>query len=305
MSYESAIKHLYFFDDLSYHIKRIAGNKGFDRQKTDNMLTVVWDYLLQAFHCIDHSNQDFVLVNWEHACSELSFSLYCNRKKFDIIVSQGCNGEYALHDLNQYHYNRFGYYLSPKLLNVRIAHILKDPGNAFYSEFVLGVSKGADLDEQCKSVAKTINESFHKNKALISLAVFDDCIQTGEGTKAVTEKILEYVEDGVKLEVNTIGFIGCESTMLKFKEYGWEIAVGTLLRGKSYPEAWEWDIYFLKDLFLDNAVRFTNNTSLPYYKSTGWFENIFPRSPQKAAECFDKIRSFLINEEIYDGLINL
>lgn len=86
MSYESAIKHLYFFDDLSYHIKRIAENKGFDRQKTDNMLTVVWDYLLQAFHCIDHSNQDFVLVNWEHACSELSF-LFTAIERNSILLS--------------------------------------------------------------------------------------------------------------------------------------------------------------------------------------------------------------------------
>lgn len=43
------IKHLYFFDDLTYHIERICKQKGMDNNKIGEIKRNEWKFLMRHF----------------------------------------------------------------------------------------------------------------------------------------------------------------------------------------------------------------------------------------------------------------
>ena len=296
----SPLRHLYFFDDLSYHLRRIATEQAIEPERVKLVLSEVWNLILEAMKCLDHRIVDFNLINWDHACAQLADQLEKDGKYYDIVVSQGCNGEYALADLTSTFSKNFGRDLSSACVNVRLAHILDDPTDPFYSSFKIGCSRGAPLDEQI-AVATKLARSYGEKTAPVRIAVFDDCIQTGEGTKYVAEKIREQLGSDINYKLDLIGFIGCEAVMRRFRATGYETHVGVLLRGKAYPEAWAWDVYFLKDQFLSSAVRFADGTSVPYMAG-GWYDKIFAGNPAKATEAFHQIHEVLSESEFLGHL---
>lgn len=291
----SPIRHLYFFDDLSFHIKRIADERGDDPQQTARVLRESWSIVLAAFGCLDHGHQDFNLVNWEHACAQLSFVLKTQERTFDVLVSQGCNGQYALEDLNRRHLEHYGHVAAVEIPNVRLAHILEDPSDPFYSQFTLGVSKGKPLDEQCADVAELITGMHQRTRSRIRVGIFDDCMGTGQGSEAVADKVIERLGDDVPFEMHMVAFVGNEETMYRLQGRGWPPWVGVLFRGRSYPNAWDWDIYFLKDQILGNAIRYADGSSEPYLAG-GWYDKIFPADPEGATRHFERLRTYLDDE---------
>lgn len=295
---ENAVKHLYFFDDLSYHLRRICGEDGIPSERADEIVRKVWAHLTDALSCLEHGSQDFNLVNWEHACTQLAWELNDRELSFDMIVSQGCNGEYALDSLLTLHEQEYGAPFARARANVRVAHFLRDPNNAFYSDFEIGVSKGPSLSEQCEDVARQLTK-LGPTGDRFRLAVFDDCIQTGEGTSAVVEAILAKMPAHV--ETTTLAFVGCQATQNRFRERGWRPIQGVLLRGETYPRAWDHDIYFLKDLFLNNAIRFTDGSSVAYVDG-GWFDKIFAGNPEKAAQAITRVKETLEEYGLYKKL---
>lgn len=297
----SPIEHLYFFDDLTYHLRRIADEMGIGRERTDALVDAAWGQLTRALGCIDHAHQDYVLVNWDHACAQLSYTLAESSARFDVIASQGCNGDYALASLASYHAGKTGVAIAERMHNVRIAHYLNDPDDPFFSDFTLETSRGPSLAEQCATVARAVDEVAATREGPVRLAIFDDCIQTGEGTWAVAEGILGQVADGVEVAVSGVAFIGCEATMNRLRAAGWTNHLGVLLRGETYPAAWKWDVYFLKDLFLDNAVRYADGTSVAYMDG-GWFDKIFPGDPAEAQRAFRALRALLEEAGVYARL---
>lgn len=288
----SPLRHLYFFDDLSYHLKRIAAEQNIDERKTEKVLSDVWDLILEAMKCLDHRKVDFNLFNWDHACAQLADELNTDRKFYDIIVSQGCNGEYALANLNATYIRSFNEDLSAHCVNVRLAHILDDPTDPFYSSFKIGCSRGAPLDDQIAVATDLAREIAKVRNSSVRIAVFDDCIQTGEGTKYVAEKIRQQLGNDIGYSLDLIGFIGCEAVMRRFRASGYDTHIGVLLRGKAYPEAWAWDVYFLKDQIITSAVRFADGTSVPYMAG-GWYDKIFAGNPARATEVFHQIHEVL------------
>ncbi|MCB9988297.1 MAG: hypothetical protein H6868_03060 [Rhodospirillales bacterium] len=287
----SPIEHLYLFDDLSIHLKRISKEIDAPQEETEDLLEKVWSLILDSVKCIDLKRVDVNLINWEHACAQLAFQLKNANRMYDIMVSQGCNGEYAMRDLNSLHKENYGYLVAENTPNVRLAHLLDDPSDPFYSTFKLGTSKGRPLDEQINDVAEIARKMFQKRGTKIRLAVFDDCMGTGEGSKYVGEKLLEFLPD-VPVSLHMVAFIGNESAMYRFQSMGFETHVGVLFRGKVYPESWKWDIYFLKDQFLSSAIRYTDGTSVPYMAG-GWYDKIFAGNPEKATQIFHQVRDIL------------
>ena len=289
---ESPIENLYFFDDLTYHIKRICDIENRDRVELNSLLTSLWDLLLDSFKCVNHKKVDINIVNWEHACAALSFELKNHNKSYDFMISQGCNGEYAMTDLNNMFNQKYGCKLSQFTPNVRLAHLLDDPSDPFYSTFKLGVSKGEPLDDQIKRVSDEIILNYKSTGTKQRLATFDDCMGTGEGSKYVAKGVMKNLEGVVPFEMDMVAFIANESTMYRFQEMGFKTHLGVLFRGDVYPHDWSSDIYFLKDQFLSSAIRYTDGTSVPYMAG-GWYDKIFEADPKRATELFYEIQSLL------------
>lgn len=119
---ESVLSHLYFFGDLSYHLKRIGRSKGIPGEQTSSVLREVCHLLLEASKAVDHRTTNFNLFNWGHARAQLADELNTHGAYNDIIVSPGCNGEYALADLNASYESSFGTSLCGRAISVRLAH---------------------------------------------------------------------------------------------------------------------------------------------------------------------------------------
>lgn len=295
------IKHLYFFDDLTYHIERICKQKGMDNNKIGEIKRNEWKFLNEAFSKLDMASQDYVLVNWQHVSEELGDRLFRKQKKYDLIVSQGCNGDYALHSFSEMYKEKYGISIADELRNVRVAHFLNNADDPFYSDFTIGVIRGGELLQQCKEI---VDECINKDGKL-KIAVFDDCIQTGKGTKAVVDDIEQLLESANKdYELDVLGFIGCEDTMMKFYNKGHYIETGAMLRGKTYPETWDNDIYFLKDLLLSNSIRFSNGTSVAYC-DIDWYLKIFPLTEDLKDNSYIRMREYLRKCNLLDDLESL
>ena len=54
------IKHLYFFDDLTYHIERICKQKGMDNNKIGEIKRNEWKFLNEAFSKLDIDRKSVV-----------------------------------------------------------------------------------------------------------------------------------------------------------------------------------------------------------------------------------------------------
>lgn len=298
---ESPIRHLYLFDDLSFHIKRIGIAQGISVSTLEETLETVWQRLLDSFKCIDHRRTDFNLINWEHACAQLAFELKNRELTYDVMVSQGCNGEYALADLNEQFANSYGCRVTEHATNIRLTHLLEDPSNPFYSAFKIGVSKGAPAEQQIRDVADEIAERFDRRKTRVRVALFDDCIGTGTSAKYLAQRLRHDLEGRAEIALDIVAFVGNESAMYMFQKMGFGTHVGTLFRGKVYPEAWAWDIYFLKDQFLSNALRYTDGTSKSYMAG-GWYDKIFAADPERATRMYEEIASLLAKQGILSAL---
>ena len=295
------IKHLYFLDDLTYHIERICRKKEINEEQIGEIKRNVWKYLSEAFSCLDMSYQDYVLVNWQHVSEDLGDKLFRKKKKYDVIVSQGCNGEYALQSFSEMYKAKYGILISDELRNVRVAHFLNNEEDPFYSDFTIGVSQGKELLQQCKEI---VDDCVDKKEKL-KIAIFDDCIQTGKGTKAVVDDIEQLLDSAnIDYELDVIGFIGCEDTMMKFYNLGHYIETGVMLRGKTYPENWDNDIYFLKDLLLSNSIRFTNGNSVAYC-DIDWYLKIFPLTKDLKNNSYVKMREYLKSCDLLGDLESL
>lgn len=292
------IKHLYFLDDLTYHVERICRNKEVREEKIGEIKRNIWIYLNDAFSCLDMSYQDYVLVNWQHVSEDLGDKLYRKQKKYDVIVSQGCNGDYALKSFCEMYQSKYNDAVTDKIRNVRVAHFLNDVEDPFYSDFTIGVSRGKDLLQQCKDIV----DDFIDKPGKLKIAVFDDCIQTGKGTKAVVDDIEQLLNSANKIyELDVIGFIGCEDTMMKFFQDGHYIETGVMLRGKTYPECWDNDIYFLKDLLLSSSIRFVDGTSVAYC-DIDWYLKIFPLTKDLKNNSYIRMREYLKSCSLIEDL---
>lgn len=280
------VRHLYFFDDLGHHLRRMTG-------PNSEVVREVSNLLLQVFQCLDHANQDFTFVPWAHACESLAYELDRGDCRYDFTVSQGCNGEHAFNSLRASRAaNRLGVHR-----NVRIAHFLKDSEDPFFSDFKLGSSTGVPLDEQFDDVAANIARVVRRGR----VAVFDDCIQTGEGTLHVLRELQRRLPE---CTFDAVGFIVSEGTARRMLGDRLAVHAGVLLRGDVYPHTWDWDIYFTKDLFLPNAVRFQDGTSRAYVDG-GWFEKIFGADPERARRLFLDMKRACVAAGLYDSLVAL
>ena len=295
---DEVIKHLYFFDDLTYHVERICLEKNIDRNKIRLIKTKIWSHLNDAFACLDMGYQDYNLINWDHVCADLGDKIDKSEKVYDMAISQGCNGEYAMKSFASKFEQKYDKLFSKKVSNVRVAHFLTTPDNPFYSDFQIGVSRGDNLLQQCKAVVDELTGE----KSPVKIAVFDDCIQTGKGTKAVVDNIKQLLDATyLDCQIDIIGFIGCEKTMNDFHKQGFGTMTGVMLRGDTYPNTWENDIYFLKDLLLSNAVRFTDGTSVAYC-DLDWYLKIFPLTPDLKSNSYTKLKAYLKEEGLLETL---
>lgn len=293
------IKHLYFFDDLTYHIERICKEKEMGNDEIGEIKRNIWKYLNEAFGDLDMANQDYVLVSWDHVSAELGDRLFRAQKKYDVIISQGCNGEYAMQSLSEMYKNKYGCTIADELRNVRTARFLSDESDPFYSDFTIGVSKGKTLLQQCKDIV----DDCVKKEGKLKIAVFDDCIQTGRCTKSVVDDVEQLLETAnIDYELDVFGFIFCEDTMNRFNKEGYFVEAGTMLRGKTYPDDWDHDIYFLKDLFLSNAIRFSNGNSVAYCDIDDWYKEIFPMTKDLKNNSIVRLREYLRSINLFEDL---
>ncbi|MGW0708939.1 hypothetical protein ACWD4G_23820 [Streptomyces sp. NPDC002643] len=308
MTSRQPIRHLYFFDDLTYHLRRISRSQRLSATDTAELLTTAADHTGQALAALDPARQDAVLVTWDHACTQLAWDLAHHaaaHSGFDLLVSQGCNGQYAADALLAEFTAAYGRPLAAATANVRSTHLLTDPADAFHSDFRIAVSSGPSLDNQCRTAVAPVLVPPRDPAQRLRIAVFDDCIQTGQGTQAVTEHLLKALPAGGNIEIHTIGFIACQATQQRFTERGWHPAQGVLLPGQTYPASWDTDIYFLKDLILGNAIRYTDGTSQAYIDNPAWMEKIFARNPDTATAALDGLRTALTDSGIYQHLLDL
>lgn len=293
------IAHLYFFDDLTYHINRLSTIDP-DVDKLDALRIsrrMGWELLL----CLEPTHQDATLVPWEHALSQLLWQIR-TRERPDVLVSQGANGEYALDSINQAYQKETGRPIAELRENIRIAHFLNDTSDPFHSDFSLGSSSTTGLSERAAEIA---NISGHSRE--VHIAVFDDCIQTGEGTRRVLAELKQafglYSRSTVRF--STLSFIGCEATLDKLRSDNIDSTTGVLLRGQTYPETWSNDIYFLKDLFLPNSLRFSDGTQGAYVDDERWMARIFGRNHSKARDIVLNTRDQINNLGLFVPLVNL
>ncbi|MFC4506702.1 MULTISPECIES: hypothetical protein [Streptomyces] len=305
MTTGTPIARLYFFDDLTYHLRRICRAQQLPDADTNRLLTTAVDRVHQALAGLDPAHQSAVQVTWEHACTQLAFDLHRSGASFDLLVSQGCNGQHAGDSLLAEFTTAYDRPLAAATANVRSTHLLTDPADAFHSDFRIAASSGAPLDEQCRTALGPALSKHQGNTEPLRVAVFDDCIQTGQGTQAVTEHLIKALPTGQAAEIHTIGFIACQATQQRFAERGWHPAQGVLLPGATYPDSWDTDIYFLKDLILNNAIRYTNNTSEAYIDNPEWMKKIFARDPAAAAHALNSLRTTLTEQGIYQHLLDL
>lgn len=305
MTTHTPIASLYLFDDLTYHLRRISRDQQLPEHDTNRLLTTAGDRVHQALAGLDPARQSAVQVTWSHACTQLAWDLNRSGAAFDLLVSQGCNGQYAADSLLAEFTTTYQRPLATTTANVRSTHLLTDPDDAFHSDFRIAVSSGAPLDHQCRTALEQALPSRRDAAEPLRIAVFDDCIQTGQGTQAVTEHLVKALPAGQAAEIHTIGFIACQATQQRFAERGWHPAQGVLLPGATYPDSWDTDIYFLKDLILDNAIRYTNNTSQAYIDNPDWMSRIFARDPAAATQALSSLRTALTEHGIYQHLLDL
>lgn len=291
------IKHLHIFDDLTHHVCRLAGNR-MSAAQTAAVLRRTGRHLSAALACLDWADQDYALSTWEGAAIELAWELADRDAQFDLLVSQGCNGGYAADTLLDSFARKHGRPLAAASANVRVTHYLDDRDDAFYSSFEIGVSAGAPLADQCR-IALDQTSGMTERPVI---AVIDDCIQTGQGTRAVVEELLALRPDAA---IWTLGFIACEATQNGFRNLGWRPVQGVLLRGETYPASWDTDVYFTKDWILENAIRFRDGTSCAYIDDAGWMAQIFGAEPGAATIALRELRDELAGNGLYEELLAL
>ncbi len=297
MTDNNVIKHLYVFDDLTHHVRRLTSSSGTSAEAAD-ALRGVGRYLNQALACLDPSRQDLTLSTWDGAAIQLAWELADRGVAYDLLVSQGCNGGYASDTLQEVFRRDHGRDLSEQAANVRVTHYLSDRTDAFYSGFEIGVSKGAGLAEQCREAVARIP----KHDRVPRIAVIDDCIQTGKGTEAVVNELLALRPEA---QISTLGFIACQATQDGFHRRGWRPVQGVLLRGETYPVSWDTDVYFTKDWILTNAIRFEDGTSHAYIDEPEWMAKIFGGDAQGATDALRALAEMLKDRGLYEQLLAL
>lgn len=295
-----AIPHLYFFDDLSYHVKRIMNERAGSHTAVPAAIGTVRQHLHAILGCLDPAQQDYTLVPWDHAVHALAYELNERQDKYDFVISQGCNGEYAMNSLLEVFSKKAGRDLCTSYGNVRIAHMLVDSSDAFHSEFQLKESSGPKLRSRVVELLDDLDR-----RSSLNVAVFDDCIQTGKGTQKIVDLVEEATKGVQSIQVSTIGFLACESTQAAFSARGYQTRHGVLLRGDAYPKSWDYDVYFLKDLLLPNSIRFVDGTSRAYMDDKYWMARIFGNEPECATQLLRALRSELQRLELYDALVEL
>jgi len=294
---DGPIRHLYFFDDLSFHIQRIARERRAPDAWTGEVLRRVWSLLLDALACVDRGTVDPTLVSWDHACAQLSVALELGRQTFDLAITQGCAGEQVLAALNSRHLAEYGHVVAPPGPNVRLTHIFDDPGDPFYSSSTLGISRGEPVDRQCDAVAAAIVARYERERALVRVLLLDDCIYSGASTSYLADELIARVGAAVPYELSVAAFLAGERAARRFRARGMPTLCGVVLRGDMPPDGWESDVYFTKDQIVANALRFADGTSTGYFVG-GWYDKVFPEDPERATRAFVRIREYLDEEGI-------
>src|ERR1700684_2091603 len=87
-------RHLYFFDDLTYHVRRLAVAR-LSANATAALLREVGGHVNTALGALDYAAQDYTRCTWDGAAIQLAWELADRDARFDLLVSQGVNGDYA------------------------------------------------------------------------------------------------------------------------------------------------------------------------------------------------------------------
>ena len=295
------ISHLYFFDDLTHHLVRVVREKAVGHELGAEVARMSREYAAELIACLDGAVQDCTLVPWEHAVEQLAWLLQGRPGRYDLIIGQGANGESALRSLDEAYSARTGTRVAQHLENVRIARFLSDPQDPFHSDFELRTTVGLSVAERCSEmVAKLPADRASR------VAVFDDCIQTGKGTGHVVDAVRTALTDsGREATVDTLSLIGCGQTLDHFSAQGVDSVTAVMLRGQTYPESWDWDVYFLKDFFLPNAIRFTDGTQHAYVEDEAWMARVFGGNPERAILCIKRMRAELAELGLLDALLEM
>lgn len=295
------IRHLYFFDDLTFHLRRVVRERTGDPDREAGIARMSRAYMAELVTCMDGAHQDYTLVPWEHAVAQLAWLLRQQPERYDLIIGQGANGEWALRSLSEAYSEKSGAAAADLLENVRVARYLSDPGDPFYSAFELRTTSGPSVAERCGEIARQLPEG-----KVVQVAVFDDCIQTGKGTAHVIEAFRSALDrNGREAVIDTLSFIGCEATLDEFRDNGIRSMTGVLLRGETYPQSWDWDVYFLKDFFLPNALRFSDGTQMAYVDDEEWIGKIFAGDRDRATRGIQKFRDHLTDLGLLDELARI
>lgn len=301
----SPIRNLYFFDDLSANVRRVAAASGVMPETLTRVMTAVRSTIFGAIDCTDHGQQDVRLLEWDHACAELSFQLWRHQQDFDVLVSQGSNGQHALTDLNNRHAQQYGHTVSAAVPNIRVTHFYEDPTDPFYSPITLGVSRGKPLDEQCAEAAGVVDSIYRGTRRRIRLGIFDECIATGKSTETVATKVAEQLAPDVRYSIEVVALVASEATIYRLAEKGWPAWVGIVVPGGFMPEAWNVDLHLLKDQVLTTALRYPDGSSEPPFRAPGWYERVFVADSPRAARLFEDLHDLLDREGLLSALSDL
>lgn len=298
----SPIRRLYLFDDLTAHVQRVARERGVEGERLADVVSRIRETLLTAMGCVDRRHQTVMVVDWEHACGQLSFYLATHGRAFDAVISQGANGQYGAVDLDRRHRERYGRPIMDRHTNVRVTHFYEERADPFYSDITLGVSRGHALDEQCRDAAATVTSGYDGGSEPVRIAIFDECIATGHSTETVADAVAAALGDDVPYQLEVLAFVGSEESLRRLAGRGWPTWAGVVLPGAFMPVAWDVDLHLVRDQVLTDALRFADETTQAPYEAEGWYERIFVADPDRAADAFKELRAFLDGEGLLQSL---
>lgn len=298
----SPIRRLYLFDDLTAHVERIAPACGLEAERLADVVSTIRETLLTVMACVDRRHQTVMVVDWEHACAQLSFYLGTQGRAYDVVISQGANGQYGADDLDRRHRERYGGRVLGRHANVRVTHFYEERADPFYSDITLGVSRGRPLDEQCREAAAAATDTFGGGSEPVRIAVFDECIATGHSTETVADAVAAAIGEDVPHELEVLAFVGSEGSLRRLAGRGWTTWAGVVLPGAFMPVEWDVDLHLVRDQVLTDALRFADGTTQAPFEAEGWYERIFVADPRRAADAFRELRAFLGAEGLLDSL---
>lgn len=247
------VESVYLLDDLSTRVQERALAIGLDPAMLGHLLAAVRRTTLTAAAAFPLGQVSVEVLTWEHVLDSL-------RVRLGPLVPSGLSSTLILGDGGARlatTLESWGLAL-PERVDVPVAKILSDPGNAFYSPHQIGQRDRGPLEVKThRTAGKTL--------------VIDDCIQTGMTFDAV----LAATGPGDVVGGSVITGICNEATLKRLHASGWSVYYGVLLPGPTYPDSYATDLFCVRDFVTTDAVRFADGTSTSYSSGGDWLTVLY------------------------------